>query len=76
MGLCCSKKDIYMNVKPVMTIIDMTITNATNTRSGADAKNMLRVKTIIPSSLVIKLVKNILKYQLPYVTHFPFTEKY
>jgi hypothetical protein len=43
MDLGCSKKDIYMNVKPVMTIIDMTITNAINTRSGVNVKSMLRV---------------------------------
>jgi hypothetical protein len=30
-------------VKPVMTIIDMTITNAINTRSGVNVKSMLRV---------------------------------
>jgi hypothetical protein len=32
-----------MNVKPVMTIIDTTITNAINTRSGANVENILRV---------------------------------
>ena len=40
-----------MNVKPVMTVIDMTITNAINTLSGANVKNMLKVKTVTPSSL-------------------------
>ena len=45
------EEDIYMNVKPMMTIIDMTITNAINTLSGANVKNMLRVKTVTPSSL-------------------------
>ena len=44
-----------MNVKPVMTIIDTTIINAINTRSGANVESILKFRTLTFPNAVITL---------------------